>query len=99
MEDSRLSRRHHFPAFAAAFIFVAFVALLVLCVTIDLRYGSNAAATTVAVAVPFWAIWAVMFTRKPSHRANYPRIEHLRIAGKYTSTGAAKIGVSPLHLK
>lgn len=100
MEGSHLSRKRHFLVLAAAFIFVTFAALFVLCLAIDLRYGSNVAATAVAVAVPIWvAIWAAMFTRKPSHPANYPRIEHLRIAGKYASTSAAKMGVSPLHLK
>jgi hypothetical protein len=45
------------------------------------------------------AMWMAMFPRKPSPRANHPRIEHLRIAGNYASTDAAKIGVSPLHLR
>jgi hypothetical protein len=49
----------------------------------------------VALAVP---IFVAMLLRKSSQRANYPRIEHLRIAGKYAPTEAATIGVSPLHL-
>jgi hypothetical protein len=45
------------------------------------------------------AIFLAMFARKASQRVNYPRIEHLRIAGKYAPTSAAKMGVSPLHLR
>jgi hypothetical protein len=85
-------------ALAVVFIFVTFAALLVLFVAINRRNGSNTAiivATGAAIAV---AMWIAMFPRKPSQRANYPRIEHLRIAGKYAPTDAARIGVSPLHL-
>ena len=72
---------------------------------------SGAIGTTVAVIVaqatalaiaPFVALFLV-FTgrRKPLRPPNYPRIEHLRIAGKYQAARRfpADIGVSPLHLK
>ncbi|HUA00339.1 MAG TPA: hypothetical protein VMB02_08415 [Candidatus Aquilonibacter sp.] len=99
MKDGRVSRKHYFLAVALTFLFVAFSALLVLSVAIDRRYGSDAAMTLAVGAAIAVAIWPAMLVRKPSRPANYPRIEHLRIAGKYASTGAAKVGVSPLHLQ
>jgi hypothetical protein len=37
---------------------------------------------------------------KPKSRPNYPRIEHLRIAGKYQAMGRfGEIGVNPLNLR
>jgi len=98
MEGSHLSRKHYFLAFAVVSTSVATLALLALCVAISRRYGSKTAtivAMGVALAVP---ICVAMFPRKPSQPANYPRIEHLRIAGKYAPTDAARVGVSPLHL-
>ena len=44
------------------------------------------------------AAWAA-FARKPSRSQNYPRIEHLRIAGKYQTSRPAEMGFSPLHLR
>ena len=63
------------------------------------RYGSNLAIIEAIGAAILVAMWVAMFPRKPSQRAAYPRIEHLRIAGKDASTDAANIGVSPLHLR
>jgi hypothetical protein len=107
MERGYLSRRHYFLVFAAVFIFMASVAVFILC--FDLRYGSSGAVMAViAAAAPFIisiataiaiAILVPMFARKPLQPANYPRIEHLRIAGKYAPTSASKMGVSPLHLQ
>jgi Kef-type K+ transport system membrane component KefB len=102
MKGSHLSRKHYFLSFALVFTSAASLAILALCVAIARRNGSNTAtivAMVVALAVPmFLPICVAMFPRKPSQRANYPRIEHLRIAGKYTPTDAARIGVSPLYL-
>jgi hypothetical protein len=43
---------------------------------------------------------AAASTRKPLRPSNYPRIEHLRIAGKYHAVGtSAEMGISPLHLR
>jgi hypothetical protein len=98
MKGSHLSRKHYFLSFAVVSTSVASLALLALCGAIGRRYGSNTAiivAMGVALAVP---ICVAMFLRKSSQRANYPRIEHLRIARKYAPTAAARIGVSPLHL-
>ena len=47
------------------------------------------------------SIWAAS-TRKPFRSSNYPRIEHLRIAGKYNYhavRSSAEMGISPLHLR
>jgi hypothetical protein len=99
MKGSHQSRKHYFLSFAVVFISVASLALLALCVSIDRRYGSNTAIMVsmgVTIAV---AMWTAMLMRKPSQRANYPRIEHLRVAGKYAPTGASKVGVPPLHLE
>lgn len=107
MERGYLSRKHYF-FLALAFTLMAFVAVFILWFAIDQRYRSNGAVIAVIGAagagIPIWigvavAIFAPMFARKPSQPVNYPRIEHLRIAGKYAPTGAAKIGVSPLHLR
>jgi hypothetical protein len=98
MNGSHLSRKHYFLSFAVVSTSVASLAILALCVAIGRRHGSNPAIIVsmgVALAV---AICVPMFVREPSPRANYPRIEHLRIAGKYAPTDAASIGVSPLHL-
>lgn len=107
MERGYLSRKQYFfLALAAVLTFMASVAVFILCFSIGQRYGSNGAVIAVIAAagagIPIWvgvgvAIFAPMlFVRKPP--VNYPRIEHLRIAGKYEPTGAAKMGVSPLHL-
>jgi hypothetical protein len=60
-----------------------------------------AQATALGVA-PFVALFVVFAgRRKPLRPPNYPRIEHLRIAGRYQPERrfSADIGVSPLHLK
>ena len=105
MERGYLSRQHYFFMTLAVLIFMASVAVFIVC--FDLRYRSNGAAIVAAWAgiavtmfVPIWAaiFLPLMAARKVSQRVNYPRIEHLRIAGKYAPTNAAKLGVSPLHL-
>jgi hypothetical protein len=109
MERGYLSRKHYFFMAFAVFTFMASVAVFILCFATDQRHGSNSAVIAVIAAagggIPIWigvavAIFApIMSARKPSQRVNYPRIEHLRIAGKYAPTDAAKIGVSPLYLR
>jgi hypothetical protein len=99
MKGSHLSRKHYFLSLAAVSTSVASLALLALGVALGRRYGSNITAIIVAMGVALAVpIFVAMFLRKPSQRANYPRIKHLRIAGKYAPTDAARIGVSPLHL-
>lgn len=107
MERGYLSRKQYLFLALAVVMFIASIAVFILCFAIDQRYRSNGAVDAIITAagagIPIWvgvavAIFAPMFARKPSQPANYPRIEHLRIAGKYAPTSAAKIGVSPLHL-
>jgi len=114
MEDNRLPRKQYFLGLAVLFTAVAFALMFALCAAIERRFFSNGAyigvagdviATFMPVAIALFmpigvaiAIIAISM-RKPSQRPNHPRIEHLRIAGKYASTGAAKMGVSPLYLK
>lgn len=102
MERGYLSRKHYY--FAMFAIVVVFMACVALFIAIDRGYASRGVVIAVGwagMAVPFLvAIFLpLMVVRKTSRPVNYPRIEHLRIAGKYAPTSAAKIGVSPLHLR
>lgn len=111
MEGEQLPRKHYFLTLAVVFAAVAFALAFALCAAIDRWLFSNGASIGVAgdVIAMFMPIAVAVFMpmaiaiaismRKPPQRLNHPRIEHLRIAGKYTPTGAAKIGVSPLYLK
>ena len=55
-------------------------------------------ATITPLAVVLFVIVAAAATRKPRRSPNYPRIEHLRIAGKYHAEGRyGEMGSSPLH--
>lgn len=60
--------------------------------------------TAVGALIPIFVALAAglgvafsLLGRKSLRPSNYPRIEHLRIAGKYQGT-AAEMGISPLHL-
>ena len=110
VESERLPRKHYFLALALVFAAVAFALVLALCAAIDRRLFSNGANFGVAggviaawmpigVAVFMPIAATIFFARKPSRPPNHPRIEHLRIAGKYAPTSPAKMGVSPLHLE
>jgi hypothetical protein len=109
MEGNQLRRKHYFLTLAVVFTAAAFALVFALCAVIARRLFSNGANMGVAgdvitkfmpiaVAV-FMPIAITIFMRKPSQRPNHPRIEHLRIGGKYAPTSASKVGVSPLHLK
>jgi hypothetical protein len=101
MDRGYLSPRHYFAMFAAVFIFLACVALFIAIVQGDASKGLLTEVGWAGLAAPFVLIFFVLWAgaRKASQPVNYPRIEHLRIAGKYIPTSAAKIGVSPLHLR
>ena len=111
MKGSHLSRKHYFLALAVVFTAVAFALAFALCAAINHWFFSNGAKMGVAgdfiasfmpIAVAIFmpiAIAIAALMRKSPQRPNYPRIEHLRIAGKYAPTGASKVGVSPLHLR
>jgi len=103
MEGNELPRKHHFLTLAVVFTAVAFALVFALCAAIDRWFFSNGAkmgvaADLIASFMPI-AIAIAALMRKSPQRPNYPRIEHLRIAGKYAPTGTAKMGVSPLYLR
>lgn len=89
------------------FITVAgFLALFALCIAVGAHGGSNHAAVAIftavfaAVLTALFSSLVAVFARESAQplNPNYPRIKHLRIAGKYAATGAAEVGVSPLHI-
>jgi hypothetical protein len=109
MEDNRSLRRNYFLTLAVVFIAVAFTLVFALCAAINRWLFAHGA--SMGVAGDVIAIWvpiavgvfvpiplAIYYARRPAQRPNHPRIEHLRIAGKYAPTSAAKMGVSPLYL-
>jgi len=101
--------KRYFLSAAIFAIFVLFCSVYVFCVVFERRYGTSGttivaiiAQATVLGVGPFVAIVAALaFTRKSLRPPNYPRIEHLRIAGKYHPVRrfSAEIGISPLHLR
>lgn len=84
---------------------MAICALVASWVVFERPYGTVGA--IVASLVPFIALFVVLLVifvaaakRKPLRSPNYPRIEHLRIAGKYQAVGRfGEMGISPLHLR
>jgi hypothetical protein len=92
----------------ASFIVLAMAvgALIASWVAFERPYGTIG--TIAAGIAPFMALIVALgivfagaaLARKPLRPSNYPRIEHLRIAGKYQTGGrSAEIGFSPLHLR
>ena len=99
---------------AVSAILLVFCSMIALFVTFDRRYGTiwpvaTIIAQIVALGVaPFVAIGtglilALGAASKPKslRPPNYPRIEHLRIAGKYHTVRpfSAEMGISPLRLR
>jgi|SRR6516164_2058075 len=84
---------------------MAICALIASWVVFERPYGTIG--TIAASLAPFIASFVGLFVivvaaakRKPLRSPNYPRIEHLRIAGKYQAVGtSAEMGISPLHLR
>ena len=85
-------------------IVASFLALFALCIAVGAHGGSNHVevalytALFAAVLTALFSSLVEIFTRKFPQQPNFPRIKHLRIAGKYAATGAAEVGVSPLHI-
>lgn len=86
-------------------ILIAFGVLIASWVVFARPYGT--AGTIAASMAPFIAVFvalgivfvAAASARKPLRPSNYPRIEHLRVAGKYqTADRFGETGISPLHL-
>lgn len=94
-------------AVSFAVLAMAICAVIASWVVFERPYGTLG--TIAAGLAPFIAVFAalgIIFVgaaasrTKPLRPSNYPRIDHLRIAGKYQAVGtSAKIGISPLHLK
>jgi len=85
---------------------MAICALIASWVVFERPYGTigTIAASIAPFIGPFVvlgiALTAAASRRKPLRSSNYPRIEHLRIAGKYQTVGRlGEMGISPLHLR
>ena len=101
-------KRYILPATVFAVLLFAFCCY-VFWAAFETRHGANwiivaiaaQAGTLIPLAVVFGVVFAaVASAQKPPRSPNYPRIEHLRIAGKYQPVGtSAEIGISPLHLR
>ncbi len=102
-------KRYFLPAAIFA-VFVLFCSVFAFWVVFEMRYGTTRttivgviaqAGAFIPLAVVLFIIWAAS-TRKPPRSPNYPRVEHLRIAGRYdyrAERSSAEIGISPLHLR
>ncbi|MBZ5502770.1 MAG: hypothetical protein LAN59_11120 [Acidobacteriia bacterium] len=104
MNWNHMTLKRYFLTIVVFVIVAGFFGLFALCIAIGTHGGSDRAAVAIYTAV-FAAVFTSLFSslveifaRKFPQPPNYPRIKHLRIAGKYTATGAAAVGVSPLHI-
>ena len=100
-------KRYFLPAVIFT-IFAYFFSVIVFWVVFERPYGTSG--TTIAAIIAAYIPVAVVLgisihaasTRKALRSSNYPRIEHLRIAGKYqyhAVRSSAEMGISPLHLR
>jgi nitrate/nitrite transporter NarK len=85
---------------------LAFCAVIASWVVLERPYGTiGKIAASIAPFIALFvalgiALAAAAFRRKPLRSPNYPRVEHLRIAGKYHAVGRyGEMGSSPLHLR
>jgi hypothetical protein len=101
-------KRHVLLAAISSFLVLAFCMFVFWVVfarpsgTMGMTIAVIVAQATAFGVAPFVALFIVFAgRRKPLRPPNYPRIEHLRIAGKYQAARRfpADSGVSPLHLK
>ena len=106
MPKSTMSSRRYFIAAAVICTSAAFCLIVALGVLIDRRFEFYGAIVPILAVVPGFVltlacglVLTLACTRKPFRSPNYPRIEHLRIAGKYSPTGSADFGISPFHLQ
>ena len=104
MNWNRMTLKRSFLTTGVFVLVAGFLSLFALCIAVGTHGGSDHAAVAIYTAV-FAAVFAALFsslveifTRKFPQQPNFPRIKHLRIAGKYAATGAAEVGVSPLHI-
>jgi len=106
MNWNHMTLKRYFLTIGVFVIVAGFLGLFALCIAVGAHGGSNHVAVAFYTAF-FAAVLTVLFSSLVGLLArefaqppnpNYPRIKHLRIAGKYTATGAAAVGVSPLHI-
>jgi hypothetical protein len=81
--------------------FLAYCGVVVLAAALAKEYHTVGAMIPIFIALAVSVGVAVPASRRKSLRPpNCPRIEHLRIAGKYQAVGtSAEMGISPLHLR
>jgi hypothetical protein len=102
--------RRYFPPAGIAAIFAFLGALIVFCIAFDVTHATpgreSAIAAIAAVApfvslfVPLFIVFSAPFFTRNTQKPNHPRINHLRIAGKYQEQGLiAERGLSPLRLR
>jgi len=106
MNWNDITLKRYFLMIGVFVIVAGFLALFALCIAVGAHGGSNHVAVALYTAL-FAAVLTALFPSlvgllgrefaQPPN-PNYPRIKHLRIAGKYAATGASQVGVSPLHI-
>lgn len=94
-----MALKRHLVASAISLTFLAFCGVVVLAAVLGKEYD------TVGTIIPIFIALAVslgvavpVFKRKSLRPSHYPRIEHLRIAGRYHGN-RAQMGISPLRLR
>ncbi len=104
-----MALKRYFLPVAIFAVFVLFCSVFAFWVVFEMRYGTTR--TTIAAVIAqagafiplafvLWIIIRGASTRKRLRSPNYPRIEHLRIAGKYHAVGRyGEMGSSPLNLR
>lgn len=110
-----MALKRYFTPAAVTVIFLAFCGVFALGVilvgaALDREYSAIGAMIPIVVALAAaLGILVAALRRKSLRPSNYPRIEHLRIAGKYHVEGTSakmsgkeyhwSMGSSPLHLR
>lgn len=101
-------KRYVLPVAVFSTILLAFC-VIAFRVVFERPYGTSGTIVAIIAQAGAFIPLAVVFgitlaaaasARKPLRSPNYPRIEHLRIAGKYHAVGRyGEVGISPLHLR
>jgi hypothetical protein len=97
-------KRYVLPVAVFSTILLAFC-VIAFGVVFERPYGTSGTIVAIIAQAGVWvplgiALAVAASARKPLRSPNYPRIEHLRIAGKYQAAGtSADMGYSPLHLR
>ncbi|MDE3169838.1 MAG: hypothetical protein KGL75_06830 [Acidobacteriota bacterium] len=93
------------PIAATLFTILAVCAVIASWVVLERPYGiagqiAAGIGSFIGVFVAIGIGVAAALRRKPLRSSNYPRIEHLRIAGKYQAVDRfGEMGISPLRLR